>query len=67
MLDTSTRDKRPMPNNISSIHVDHNHITGEIRGLACRAHNVGLGMFGDNWKQLIKAANYLLKDTVPNG
>lgn len=48
-----------LPNDVSKIHVDHDHKTGLIRGLLCRAHNVGLGMFGDSSAELLKAIQYL--------
>ena len=39
--------------------VDHNHETGEVRGLLCDNCNTGLGMFKDNPSLLAKAINYL--------
>jgi len=44
-------------------HVDHNHLTGKVRELLCRACNSGLGQFRDNSELLRKAANYLDKHT----
>lgn len=43
-------------NNLS---IDHNHITGKIRGLLCRKCNTGLGMFNDNIIYLNNAMEYL--------
>lgn len=41
--------------------VDHNHKTGEVRGLLCMRCNLGLGTraFRDNISYLLKAAEYL--------
>lgn len=42
--------------------VDHDHISGEIRGLLCNLCNVGLGHFQDNSALLDKASSYLLQN-----
>src|SRR5579872_2442582 len=39
--------------------VDHDHLTGQVRGLLCFACNRGIGMLGDNIESLEKAINYL--------
>lgn len=39
--------------------IDHNHKTGDFRGLLCYTHNAGLGMFQDNPELLEEAARYL--------
>lgn len=39
--------------------VDHNHITGEVRGLLCRRCNVGIGFFDDDTARMTKAVKYL--------
>jgi len=39
--------------------IDHNHTTGEVRGLLCATCNSGLGHFHDNVTKLQSAINYL--------
>ena len=47
-------------NVIKMLAVDHDHSTGEIRGLLCSNCNTALGLFGDN-KETLKAAIKYLK------
>lgn len=41
------------------LNVDHNHVTGEIRGLLCYRCNKGIGHFGDDIEILKIAITYL--------
>jgi hypothetical protein len=44
------------------LHVDHNHITGKVRGFLCPNCNKGLGHFLDDSDLLRKAADYIDRD-----
>lgn len=39
--------------------VDHDHLTGVVRGLLCRACNLGIGQLGDSLEGVKKAVTYL--------
>lgn len=41
------------------LHVDHNHQTGNIRGLLCNNCNRGIGLLGDSINVLKSAIKYL--------
>lgn len=41
--------------------VDHDHLTGEVRGILCLLCNTAIGKFGDDPERLILAALYLLR------
>lgn len=47
--------------NKKSLAIDHNHETGEIRGLLCTTCNTGIGLLKDDIKLVEKALKYLLK------
>ena len=42
-----------------SLHIDHNHKTGKVRGLLCHGCNTALGLMKDNIDILTKAIEYL--------
>lgn len=48
-------------NRVLSPHVDHDHVTGKIRGLLCSSCNTGLGRFKDSVARIQKAIWYLQK------
>lgn len=51
---TSTRGQ-----SLDVVAIDHDHITGTIRGLLCNGCNKGLGLFRDNVVHLTKAIQWL--------
>lgn len=46
------------------LQTDHNHITGEVRGLLCGTCNKVLGLVKDNQNTLHKMLEYLDKDQI---
>jgi hypothetical protein len=40
-------------------HCDHDHVTGRLRGIVCRACNTGLAMFRDDPRKMEAAAAYI--------
>jgi hypothetical protein len=51
--------KTTEPKGCGSWHIDHNHSTGQVRGLLCNNCNVGIGSLGDDPTRLTEAAKYL--------
>lgn len=47
------------PERVASLHLDHCHETGEIRGICCSRCNQGLGLFRDDPDLLEAAVRYL--------
>jgi hypothetical protein len=43
----------------NTAHVDHDHVTGEVRGLLCHACNIGIGGLRDSIALLKNAVAYL--------
>jgi hypothetical protein len=52
----------PLPQEVSLIHIDHNHRTDKKRGLLHQKCNNGLGLFDDSPERLRLAASYLEDD-----
>lgn len=49
----------PICKELPATHIDHDHTTGEVRGLLCNNCNSGLGMFRDSCESMERAVDYL--------
>lgn len=47
---------------VRELHMDHNHLTGKIRGFLCHSCNLGLGLFKDNVDVLTRAIIWIQQD-----
>lgn len=52
---------RAVEDNDKMVHVDHDHVTGKVRGILCHYCNTALGKLGDNIENLQRAIRYLQK------
>ena len=53
------------PERLASMHVDHDHERGHLRGLLCSSCNQGLGQFKDDPALLLRALVYLRQRSEP--
>lgn len=42
--------------------IDHDHVTGHVRGILCFHCNTGLGHFGDDLNRIETAADYIRRN-----
>lgn len=58
---------RDRPERLASMHLDHDHETGQLRGLLCLSCNQGLGKFRDDPALLLRAIVYLRERRTASG
>lgn len=44
---------------VGRIYLDHDHVTGKVRGALCRRHNLAIGLFHDSSAEIAAAVRYL--------
>lgn len=49
----------PLPDSKRRFHVDHNHTTGEVRGILCHGCNVALGLLKEDPERIRALAAYI--------
>lgn len=47
-----------------ALSVDHDHVTGRVRGLLCTPHNFGVGLFRDDPEMLRRASVYVKESAL---
>jgi len=47
--------------NPKNVHIDHDHKSGNIRGVLCRNCNFSLGFLDENYNKILKLAKYAIK------
>lgn len=47
---------------VIKLSVDHNHITGKVRGLLCKKCNAAIAMYNEDEDIIQRAIDYLLRD-----
>jgi hypothetical protein len=55
------------PSRLASMHIDHDHEHGHLRGMLCLSCNQGLGQFRDDPALLLRAIVYLRQRSVDRG
>ncbi len=49
------------PRSLRVLAVDHDHVTGAVRGILCSSCNLGIGNLQDNPEIVLKAHDYLIR------
>lgn len=51
------------PPGVGAMNLDHDHVTGAFRGWLCRKCNSGIGLLGDTFVKVMRAATYLRRNS----
>jgi len=63
ILKSKQNNKCAICDEVKKLHIDHDHLTGKIRGLLCGRCNRGIGHFKDNIIVLVNAIRYLKENS----